>query len=96
MEKIDVAQIAKEIKERAQSSSNEEEVKIGFAIVLDPILKSWNIKPAYERHASGVRCIVSGLQVHERDRALSTTLRLHASEERHCVVGWSFDEDEGD
>jgi methylase of polypeptide subunit release factors len=62
MEKIDVAQIAKEIKERAQSSSNEEEVKIGFAIVLDPILKSWNIKPAYERHASGVRCIVSGVR----------------------------------
>jgi len=62
MEKIDVSQLAKEIKERAQSSSNEEEVKIGFAIVLDPILKSWNIKPAYERHASGVRCIVSGVR----------------------------------
>jgi hypothetical protein len=62
MEKIDVSQLAKEIKERAQSSSNEEEVKIGFAIVLDPILKSWNIKPAYERHASSVRCIVSGVR----------------------------------
>jgi methylase of polypeptide subunit release factors len=62
MEKINVFQLAKEIKERAQSSSNEEEVKIGFAIVLDPILRLWNIKPAYERHASGVRCIVSGVR----------------------------------
>ena len=62
MEKIDVSKIVEEIKERAQSSSNEEEVKIGFAVVLDPILRSWNIRPAYERYASGVRCIVSGVR----------------------------------
>jgi len=62
MEKIDVSQIVEEIKKRAQSSSNEEEVKIGFAIVLDPILRSWNIKPAYEKYAFGVRSIVSGVR----------------------------------
>jgi hypothetical protein len=62
MEKLNVPRLVKEIKEKAQSSSNEEEVRIGFAVVLDPILRSWNIKPAYERHASGVRCIVSGVR----------------------------------
>jgi hypothetical protein len=62
IEGLNASQLAKELKERAQTSSNEEELRIGFAVVLDPILKSWNIKPAYERHASGVRCIVSGVR----------------------------------
>jgi len=62
LEKIDVSKLAEEIKKRAQSSSNEEELRIGFAIVFDPILESWNIKPAYEKYASGVRLVVSGIR----------------------------------
>jgi len=62
LEELDVAELAEKIKQRAQEASNEEELRIGFAILLDPILRSWNIKPAYERHATGVRCIVSGVR----------------------------------
>jgi methylase of polypeptide subunit release factors len=62
LEEIDISKLVEEIKKRAQSSSNEEELRIGFAIVFDPILQSWNIKPAYEKHSSGVRCVVSGVR----------------------------------
>ena len=62
LEEIDTAKLAEEIKERAQESSNEEELRVGFAVVFDSILRSWNIKPAYERHAAGVRCVVSGVR----------------------------------
>jgi methylase of polypeptide subunit release factors len=62
LEELNVAELAEKIKQRAQEASNEEELRIGFAIVLDPILRSWNIKPAYERHATGVRCVVSGVR----------------------------------
>jgi len=62
LESIDTKKIAEEIKERAQEATNEEELKIGFAVIFDPILRSWNIKPAYERHAKGVRCVFSGVR----------------------------------
>jgi len=47
---------------RAQESSNEEELRINFAVIFDPILRSWNIKPAYERYATCIRCVVSGVK----------------------------------
>ncbi|HEC82259.1 MAG TPA: class I SAM-dependent DNA methyltransferase [Thermoplasmatales archaeon] len=62
LEEIDADEIAKKIKQKAQKAANEEELRIGFAIVLDPLLESWEISPAYERHASGMRCIVSGIR----------------------------------
>jgi methylase of polypeptide subunit release factors len=62
LEELNIAELVEKIKQRAQEASNEEELRIGFAIVLDPILRSWNIKPAYERHATGVRCVVSGVR----------------------------------
>ena len=62
LEKIKAQELAEHIKERAQEAGNEEELKIGFAVLLDPFLRAWNIKPAYERHAGGVRCVVSGVR----------------------------------
>ena len=62
LEKINAQELAEHIKERAQEAGNEEELKIGFAVLLDPFLRAWNIKPAYERHAGGVRCVVSGVR----------------------------------
>jgi hypothetical protein len=62
LEEISGQELSEHIKERAQESSNEEELKIGFAILLDPFLRAWNIKPAYERYAGGVRCVVSGVR----------------------------------
>ena len=62
LEEIDAQELVEKIKERAQRAHNEEELKIGFAIVMDPILSSWNISPAYERHPAGVRCVVSGVR----------------------------------
>jgi len=62
LESVDTEKLAEEIKKRAQEATNEEELKIGFAVVFDPILRSWNIKPAYERHAKGIRCVVSGVR----------------------------------
>jgi len=62
LEKINAQELAEHIKERTQEAGNEEELKIGFAVLLDPFLRAWNIKPAYERHAGGVRCVVSGVQ----------------------------------
>lgn len=41
LESIDTKKIAEEIKERAQEATNEEELKIGFAVIFDPILRSW-------------------------------------------------------
>ena len=62
LEELDTAKLAQEIKQRAQEASNEEELKIGFAVILEPILRSWNIKPAYERYSAGVRCVISGVR----------------------------------
>jgi len=62
LESIDTKELAEEIKRRTQEATNEEELKIGFAVIFDPILRFWNIKPAYERHAKGMRCIVSGVR----------------------------------
>jgi len=62
LEKINAQELAEHVKERAQEAGNEEELKIGFAVLLDPFLRAWNIKPAYERHAGGVRCVVSGVR----------------------------------
>jgi len=61
-EKTNAQELAEHIKERAQDSSNEEELKIGFAVLLDPFLRAWHIKPAYERYAGGVGCVVSGVR----------------------------------
>jgi SAM-dependent methyltransferase len=61
-EELNFSQIAQELVKRAQESSNEEELRINFAVIFDPILRAWNIKPAYERHAAGVRCVVSGVR----------------------------------
>ena len=62
IEEYNVSQIAQELVKRAQESSNEEELRINFAVIFDPILRSWNIKPAYERYATGIRCVVSGVR----------------------------------
>ncbi len=62
IEEIDTVKLAQAIKQRAQESSNEEELRIGFAIIFDQILKSWGIKPAYEKHTTGTRCVVSGVR----------------------------------
>ncbi|HDJ89112.1 MAG TPA: class I SAM-dependent DNA methyltransferase, partial [Thermoprotei archaeon] len=60
LENIDVKELVNNIRKVAREASNEEELKIGFAGILDSILKSWDIKPAYERRAT--RCIVSGVR----------------------------------
>lgn len=62
LKEIDAGEVAKKVKRRAQEAHNEEELRINFAIIFDPILRSWGIKPAYERHPSGVRCVVSGIR----------------------------------
>ncbi|MEM2373349.1 MAG: N-6 DNA methylase [Nitrososphaerota archaeon] len=62
MNELDIEQIANEIKRRVQEAGNEEELRIGFAVVIDPVLRSWGIKPAYERYAGGTRCLVSGVR----------------------------------
>ena len=61
-ETLNTTKLAEEIKQRAREARNEEELRIGFAIVFDPILRALKIKPAYERHTAGIRCIVSGLR----------------------------------
>ena len=60
LEEIDASDLAKRIKRRAENAKNEEELRIGFAIELDDILKKWNIRPFYERKAEGFRAFVSG------------------------------------
>ncbi|HDH45636.1 MAG TPA: SAM-dependent DNA methyltransferase, partial [Thermococcus sp.] len=60
LEKIDANKLAQQIKERAQQATNEEEVRISFAEVFNPILRNWNIKFSYERRAA--RYVVSGVR----------------------------------
>ncbi|MEM4317987.1 MAG: N-6 DNA methylase [Candidatus Nitrosocaldus sp.] len=62
MNELNIEYIANEIKQRAQEAANEEDLKIGFAVVIDPIIRSWNIKPHYEKYTTGVRCVVSGVR----------------------------------
>jgi len=60
LEKIDTNKLAEEIKERAQQATNEEELRISFAEIFNPILRNWNIKFSYEKKAP--RYIVSGVR----------------------------------
>jgi SAM-dependent methyltransferase len=58
---IDTSKIANELKERAQEANNEEDLKVSFAVIFDPILRSWGITPHYE-HRNGVRGLFSGIR----------------------------------
>jgi len=60
LEKIDANDIARRIKEDAQRATNEEELRIYFAELFNPILRNWNIKFSYEKKAP--RYVVSGVR----------------------------------
>ncbi len=57
---IDIKKLVIDIIEGAKQSSNEEEFRIEFAKLLDPILKLWNIKPSYEKRILGKGLVFSG------------------------------------
>ncbi len=59
---VNAKELAEKIKKKAQQASNEEELRIGFAVVMDKILEKWGIKPAYERHPEGYRAVFSGVR----------------------------------
>jgi type I restriction-modification system DNA methylase subunit len=59
LEKIDITNLAEEIRECASESSNEEELKIAVEKLLDPIVKSWRIRAFYEHKT---RDDISGLR----------------------------------
>ena len=42
IEEYNVSQIAQELVKRAQESSNEEKLRINFAVIFDLILRSWS------------------------------------------------------
>ncbi|MGB9815729.1 MAG: Eco57I restriction-modification methylase domain-containing protein [Thermoplasmata archaeon] len=57
---INIKKLVVDIIEGAKQSNNEEEFRIEFAKLLDPILKLWNIKPSYEKRILGKGLIFSG------------------------------------
>ncbi len=60
LEEINAKELAEKIKKGAQEATNEEELRIFFAEILNPILRSWNIKFSYEKRAP--RYVVSGVR----------------------------------
>jgi len=60
LEKINTHELAENIKKVAQQATNEEELRIFFAEVFNPILRNWNIKFSYEKRVP--RYIVSGVR----------------------------------